>query len=246
MAFPTTHWTQLAEATLHGDASGQEALAAMCHAYRKPVEAFMAARGYRDEELEDLVQEFFLRWLKSRAWKRADPMRGRFRSYLLGAVQHLLAHQRDYEGRQKRGGGRPEQSLDALLEKGFEPPDLSDPAVSEFDRQWAVAVVENALGRVEEEFRQAGRTAEFAVLRRFLPGSAAALTMEQAGAALNLSQPAIKAAIHRLRLRFRGTLRSAVAQTVGSMEEVAEEMQYLRTLLSGERDRPEGQGGGMA
>jgi hypothetical protein len=153
-------------------------------------------------------------------------------------VQHLLAHHRAYGDRQKRGGGRSGQSLDELLEAGFEPPDLTDPAASEFDRQWAVTVVENALRQVEEEFLLAGRAEEFAVLRRFLPGSAAAMTMEEAGAILGLSQPAMKAAIHRLRLRFRSTLRAGVARTVGTMEEVAEEMQYLRTLLSGDRSPP--------
>lgn len=242
MSFPTTQWTHLAMATLNGDAAGQEALAAMCESYRKPVEAFIAARGYREAEVEDLVQDFFLRWLKSRAWKRAERLRGRFRSFLLGAVQHHLAHHREHESRQKRGGGDARLSLEEMVEAGFEAADFSDPAASEFDRRWAFAVVENALGRMEEEFSDRGRKEEFSVLRRFLPGSAGRMTMEEAAERLGQSVNTLKASIHRLRMKFRSALTSCVAMTVSTPEEVAEEMNYLRTLLSSENRGPLPQG----
>ena len=233
MSFPTTQWTHLAQATLNGNAAGQEALAAMCEIYRKPVEAFIAARGYRDGEVEDLVQEFFLRWLKSEAWKRAERVRGRFRTFLLGGVQHLLAHHQRHAGRQKRGGGEVKVSLEELSEAGIELPDFSDPAASEFDRRWAVTVVENALARLEEEFRHRGKAEEFSVLRRFLPGSAGRMTMEEAARRMGHSVITVKAAIHRLRMKFRTALTSCVAATVSTPEEVHEEMQYLRSLLAG-------------
>jgi DNA-directed RNA polymerase specialized sigma24 family protein len=231
MTFPTTQWSELAHATLHGDAAGQDALGAMCEAYRKPVEAFIATRGYRGAELEDLVQEFFLRWLRSRAWKRADRVQGKFRTFLLGAVQHLLAHHRENTRRQKRGGGQVPASLEELAESGFQVADLSDPAAPEFDRRWAVTVVENALAHIAREFAARDKSAEFEILRRFLPGSAAAMTMDEAGHALGLNVNAVKAAIHRLRARFREVLRAAVAATVSAPHEVEEELRYLRSLL---------------
>ena len=98
MRFPTTCWTHLAQATLHGDPAGQRALEEMCAGYRGPVEAYVAARGLRGQEAEDAVQEFFLSWLKSRAWKRADRLRGKFRTFLLGALQHMLNRLRERDG----------------------------------------------------------------------------------------------------------------------------------------------------
>lgn len=232
MKFPTTRWTQLAHATLHGDSAGQLALGEMCEHYRGAIVAFLTARGLRGAELDDAVQEFFLQWLRSRAWKRADRLRGRFRSFLLGALQHMLQKRLDYQGRQKRGGGTETASLDHMLDDGWEAPDLSDPAVSAYDRRWAVAVVENALARMEAEYGERKRAEEFALLRRFLPGSAAPPTLEEAGRVLQLSASAVKAAVFRLRQQFRQALRSCVAQTVSAAEEVEEEMQYLRELLT--------------
>lgn len=232
MKFPTTRWTQLAHATLHGDSAGRLALGEMCEHYREAIVAFLTARGLRGAELEDAVQEFFLQWLRSRAWKRADRLRGRFRSFLLGALQHMLQQRRDYQMRQKRGGGALPESLEEMLADGWEAPDLSDPAVPAYDRRWAVAVVENALARMEAEYHGKQREDEFALLRRFLPGSAAPPTLEEAGQSLGLSPSAVKAAVFRLRQQFRQALRSCVAQTVSAAEEVDEEMQYLRELLT--------------
>jgi RNA polymerase sigma-70 factor (ECF subfamily) len=231
MAFPTTRWTLLAEATLAGDAHGQKALDDLCHAYRKPVELFLIARGFRNEELEDLVQEFFLRWLRSRAWKRADRALGRFRTFMLGGVMHTLAHHRTRGRTEKRGGGVVPESLDELAENGIEPPCPSASDVMEFDRGWAEALVENALADLARERQVRGREAEFAVLRHFLPGAGEMLTLEDAAERLGSNVNAVKAAVHRLRERFRELVRSAVARSVSAPHEVEEELVYLRSLL---------------
>ena len=104
MRFPTTCWTHLAQATLHGDPAGQRALEEMCTGYRGQVEAYVAERGLRGQEAEDAVQELLLSWLKSRAWKRADRPRGKVRTFLLGALQHMLNRLRERHGARKRGG----------------------------------------------------------------------------------------------------------------------------------------------
>lgn len=231
MSFPTTRWTILAEATLHGDASGRAALECLCEHYRRPVEQFVASRGYGLSEQQDLVQEFFLRWLRSRAWKRADRLRGKFRTFMLGALNHLLAHEQARKSAQKRGGGVAIASLDdaAFVE---ELPELDRDAVGLFDREWAVALVANALVFVEAEYAQRGRAEAFAVLRRFLPSGGELISLEAAAVCLNTNAGAVKAAVHRLRERFREVLRAAVAATVAAPHEVDEELRYLRSLMA--------------
>ncbi len=230
--FHTTHWSLLAAATLDGEASGREALAALCRDYRPAVLSHVRRRGFAPEEAEDITQEFFLALLNSRAWQRADRARGRFRTFLLGMVEHVIAHRRERAGALKRGGGPGPVSLDALLEKGGEPPAApEEETVRAFDRQWAVNMVSRALEAVTEEWTAQGRSHEMAVLRGFLPGGAAGLSYEEVGQELRLSPQAVKSAIHRLRQRFRAELRAVVARTVDAPHEIDDELRYLRRVL---------------
>jgi|JI6StandDraft_1071083.scaffolds.fasta_scaffold10213_2 DNA-directed RNA polymerase specialized sigma24 family protein len=231
MAFPTTRWTLLAEATLNGDPAGQAALTRMCEAYRRPIEEYLGCRGCKPQEIDDLVQDFFLRWLKSRAWKRADKDRGRFRNFVMGGVMHVLAKHHHRGQAQKRGGGMETDSLDAMKEAGLEPPGPEPEDIMEFDRRWAVSLVENSLAAVAEEEQKRGKAAEFAVLRYFLPGAEEMISLEEAVIRLGTSLNAVKVAVYRLRVRFRERLRAEVAQTVSAPHEIEEELLYLRTLL---------------
>ncbi|HCN28587.1 MAG TPA: hypothetical protein DIT64_07440 [Verrucomicrobiales bacterium] len=231
MTFPTTHWTLLAEATLNGDAAGRQALSRMCEEYRKPVLAFLAARGYQEGEREDLAQEFFLNWLSTRSWKRAAREKGRFRSYLLGSVCHMLARDHERKHAAKRGAGAGCDSLEAAAEAGWEAADETPPESPAFDRAWAVTLVMNTLHCLEQDFARRGRAGEFAVLRRFLPSGGEGITLEEAARCLDFSTSAVKSAVHRLREAFRLALRAAVAGTVSAPHEVDEELAYLRSLL---------------
>ena len=231
MVFPTTRWTLLAEATLNGDPAGQAALTRMCEAYRRPIEDFLGSRGCKPQEIDDLVQDFFLRWLKSRAWKRADKDRGRFRNFVLGGVMHVLAKHHSHVQTQKRGGGVEADSLDAMTEAGIEAPCPDSEFVMEFDRRWAVSLVENTLAAVAEDEQERGKTAEFAVLRHFLPGAEEMISLEEAVARLGTNLNVVKVTVHRLRARFRERLRAEVARTVSAPHEIEEELLYLRSLL---------------
>ncbi len=242
MPFPPTNWTQLAGATLNGDAEGRRALDAMCAAYRAPVVAFLAARGLRNDELEDVVQDFFLKLLASRLWKRAQRERGKFRTFLLSILNNLMKQGVRDDHRQKRGGGVLPDSFDALLDDGHEFVDDSGAGAGEFDREWALTLVADAVVTVEREFAGRGQQREFELLRRFLPGAALTPSYDEAAVEMGLSMTALRAAVHRLRQRFREVLRSAVARTVSAPHEVDEELRYLGTLLIGGQVRPQ-QGG---
>lgn len=233
MAFPTTRWTLLAEATLHGDEAGRRTLDSMCAAYRKPVIACLLARGMTAEAAEDTAQDFFLKLVSSRAWKRADRARGRFRTFMLAILSNVMKENLRNGQCLKRGGGASIDSLDALADEGvdFAEPETADAAV--FDREWAKTLLERAMAVVEAELLQHGRPEQKAWLRRFLPGMVAVPSYEEAAAGANLSIPALKAAVHRLRQRFREVLRGEVARTVATPHEIDEELRYLGTLLIG-------------
>jgi RNA polymerase sigma-70 factor (ECF subfamily) len=156
----------------------------------------------------------------------ADRQKGLFRSFLLGALTRFLGDQHDRRHAQKRGAGAAHVSLD-----GVDVPSTSAAESSCFDREWALAILESAHQQTREEFERNGGGGRFAVLRRFLPGALEALTYEQAAAELALSVPALTSEVHRLRQRFKASLREEVGRTVSSPHELAEEMAYLRTVL---------------
>lgn len=228
MLFPTTNWTMLAAATLNGDTRGRSALEAMCRDYRRPVFAVLRARGYDEIEAEDLTQDFFLKLFETQAWKRADRDRGRFRSFLLGALTHLLQHVWTARMRLKRGGGAAIESLD----EAQDPAEDSGPSESAFDREWALHLIQSAFAKVEDDFAKSGRAGEFAVLRRFLPGVEKPLSYDEAAKLLGKNEGTVKNLIHRLREDYRVALRSLVARTVSAVHEVDEELAYLHTVLT--------------
>lgn len=229
MAFPTTRWTLLADATLHGDAAGQAALAQLCEKYHRPVIAWLKTRGLDHDAAQDAAQDFFLKLTGSRLWRRADRAQGKFRTFLLAVLHNLMLHSWRKENQLKRGGGLEIDSLDALAESGLEIDDEADASV--FDREWAHTIVADAVAEAEREYAGRGLGTEFALLRRFLPGTEPPPTYEEAAATLNMSLTALKAAVHRLRQRFRELLRAAVGRTVSGPHEVDEELRYLAQLL---------------
>ena len=236
--FAPTRWTLVLRA--RGDsAEAQKALGELCAAYWQPVFRFLRSEG-RDEEIaRDLTQEFFARLLAREGLGAVEPGRGRFRSYLLGAVKHFLADRRDHERRLKRGGGVASESLDATLTSeqatgaGLQ---VADPAAlppdSYFDREWAMAVMDRAVSAAQQEFIAQGKAEEFDVLKPWLVGEAQALSQADAAAELGLSEGAVKVAVHRLRKRFRELVKAELAQTVVSPAEVGEELRYLVEVLS--------------
>ena len=184
-----------------------------------------------ESEAEDAAQDFFLKLLESRTWRRADQARGRFRTFLLSVLNHLMQHRARDGNRQKRGGGQMPESLEELREEGFEPESGVTPEALVFDREWALTLVTDAVAVVEAEHLQRGKSAEFEVLRGYLPGRGEMLPYDEAAARTGLSLTALKAAVHRLRTRFREVLRTAVARTVDAPHEVDEELRHLATLL---------------
>jgi len=190
MGFPTTRWSRLAIATLNGDTQARAALGEFCQHYREPVRRIICGRGIADPEAEDLTQEFLLHLIQKSALARADRERGRFRSFLQGALANFLADAADRRGAAKRGGGLPHLHLDAWLAGGNGEVHLASAAEELlFDREWALAVMDRALRAVERESELAGEGARFAVLCRFLPVGAEPVSRSEAAKELASARP---------------------------------------------------------
>jgi RNA polymerase sigma-70 factor (ECF subfamily) len=190
------------------------------------------SRGYSAVDAQDLTQAFFARFLETGGFASANRERGRFRSYLLGAMKHFLANEWHRSQTQKRGGRvqfiewdalDPETRYAAALAPSDDPERL-------FDREWALQTISGALEALRGEMAQAGKSEQFDALKGSLTGEDE-LPREQIAARLGMSEGAVKVAVHRLRQRYRNLLRAAIAETVSSEEDLNEEMCYLVAVL---------------
>jgi DNA-directed RNA polymerase specialized sigma24 family protein len=231
-----TRWTLVIRAR-GGSPEAQRALGELCEAYYAPVLAFIRHAGREEQAAGDLTQEFFARLLAGGELDTVQPGRGRFRSFLLGAVKHFLADQYDRARAAKRGGGRTLVSIEAGAvtdtTAGLQIPDPAGPVPDTvFDRQWALTLVERGLNMLAGEFAAAGKQEQFDTLKPWLLGEVESLSQADAARRLGLTEGAAKVAIHRLRKRFRELVKTEIAQTVDDATPVQDELRYLLEVLS--------------
>jgi len=236
-AFVTTRWTQVLNA--RGDSpEARIALGQLCEAYWMPVFRFIRRGNYSEEAARDLTQGFFAQLLANDGIAGIEPRKGRFRSYLLGAVKHYLADQIDKGNAAKRGGGEPPAPLTAESGENHTTAtlEIADPASSAsdafFDRQWALNVIDRTLAALAAELAAAGKVGYFDALKPWLIGDVGSLSQAETGRQLGLTEGAVKVAIHRLRKRFRELVKDEVAGTVDRLSTVQEEMRYLLEALA--------------
>jgi len=237
-AFAPTRWTLVLAARGESPVA-RAALGELCEAYYQPVFRFLRREGREDDAARELAQEFFARVLARDGFATADPQRGRFRSFLLGALRHFLGDVSAREQALKRGGGIIPEPLDAGTDTspGLEVAGVeAGPPEAWFDREWALALMARALDTVEAEFRAAGREAHFAAFKPWLMGDGAAESQAEAARRTGLSEGAVKVAVHRLRKRFREVIRDEIAQTVPERGEVDGELRYLIEVLARARE----------
>src|SRR6185436_1038012 len=196
--FLTTRWTRVCLAKEASD-EGRRALADLCASYYEPVVAFLRCELRDAGEAREMSHAFFEQVLGGGQIQSADQSRGRFRSYLLGAVKHFAANHRQSAARQKRGGGLESVELDDAL--GVEDGGLSPDAA--FERQWAVTVLARAMGSLETECAAAGRLAFFEKVKPLLTGDADYGDQVQLAEACGMNVAALRMALHRLRRRLR-------------------------------------------
>jgi RNA polymerase sigma factor (sigma-70 family) len=234
-AFVTTHWSVVLTAGRSDTTRAQAALEKLCRAYWYPLYAYVRRRGTPAEDARDLTQEFFARLLAQNWVANADRERGKFRSFLLGTMNHFLADEWDRARAQKRGGGVAPVTLQldtAETRYGFEPADNTTPE-GIFERRWALTLLEQVLNRLRAEFEQEGKADLFAALHPCLVGERTAQPYAELAAKLGVTESAVKSSVHRLRQRYRQLLRDEIAQTVAAPGEVDEELRHLLAVLAG-------------
>jgi len=228
--FTATRWTEVA---LAGDSSGsaaaREALERLCARYWPAVYGFLRRKNYAPDDAADLTQGFFTVLIEENAFARADRSRGRFRSFLLGALQRFLADEKRREGAKKRGGGASILRLDFQeMEEGYLAE--TDPALTPdqvYDRQWASAILDSAFEDLRLEFQEAGEIARFDSLKRVVSEEAADGDYDVIAARLGLSVKSVSSAVARLRERYRAFVRRTVFATVCDSDEVDSEFSQL-------------------
>lgn len=226
--FQATRWSVVLRARGDGPIA-RKALEELCGSYWFPLYAWCRSRGYSSHDAEDLIQGFFHNIVRSQFFGTADPARGKLRTFLLTALQRHIRDEAEKASASKRGGGQVVSIDPGTAEACYASSLLSGESPEQaYDRQWALTVLDHALGTLEKESIAHGRHVQFNAMRRFLTEEGEMETYAVAADGLGMSPGAFKVAVHRLRGRFRETLRAVVSDT-----QPEEEIAYLARLLFG-------------
>lgn len=233
--FASTHWSIIGVAASNRTSErAQVALGELCKAYWSPLYVFIRRRGLAPEEAQDLTQEFLAEFLSGDKVARADRNIGRFRSFLVASLENFLHNQWRRRTAQKRGGGQASLTLDTVnpevrfanaLKHAETPADA-------YDRQWACALVDEALGALRSEWERDGRGALFEAFQAHLWEDATSVPYAELCAQFDLTPVNLRVTFHRFRQRYRDLLRQAVAATVATEAEVEDELRFLMQVVS--------------
>ena len=232
--FTTTQWSLVR--TVKTDetslTNAKDALEQLCRSYWYPLYAFVRSRGYSAEDSQDLTQAFFTELIDKKGFASADQTRGRFRSYLLGAMKHFLANEWNRGKTKKRGGDFRFIEWDSLEPEARYARTYTESSSPEhlFDQEWALETITAALQSLRSEMERAGKGKQFQLLKGSLTLENE-ISRQEIAERQGMSEDAVKVAIHRLRKRYRKLLRDAIAETVSSETDLDEEMRYLVSVL---------------
>jgi len=232
--FATTHWSVVLAAGTDESVLARSALETLCQAYWPPIYVFIRRKGYGPSDAQDLTQGFFAQLLAKDHLRLADKEKGRFRTFLLSMLDYFLAHEWSRAHCQKRGGAYHFVSLDSPDGEALCSSETADHDTPErqFARQWALTVLQQAMNALAGECEASGKGALFREVKGLLSGERDHGCYPEIGERLGMREGAVRVAVHRLRQRYGDLLRNEIAQTVGSEEEVDEEMDHLLQVLS--------------
>jgi RNA polymerase sigma factor (sigma-70 family) len=232
--FSTTHWSVVLAAGQQKSPEAAQALEKLCRTYWQPLYVYVRRRGYNPDDAQDLTQQFFALFLEKEGFSLADPDRGKFRTFLLTAIQHFLADEWKRAHRAKRGGGARVVSLDTQAAEERCRAGLAEalPPDRAYERCWAITLLEQVLSSLRGQYLQAGKGRLFEALEDFLWGPDASMSYARVAEELDMTEGAVRVAVHRLREHYRDRLRAEVAHTVDQPGSVDEELRYLIALMS--------------
>jgi len=232
--FTDTTWSIVIAAGATTPARAHDGMAKLCRIYWRPIYAYLRRSGYAKHDAEDLTQAFFQHLLENDTLRRASQQRGRFRSFLLGALKLCLADEHTRRRTLKRGGGTELISTDELESEELHHLRACGEAAPDeiLDARWTGVMLERALESVRSECVADGKGALFETLSPFLEGTKPDLSYQDAADRLNIGVGAVKTHIHRLRRQFASAVRREVMETVGAPHEVDDELRQLRGVFA--------------
>jgi RNA polymerase sigma-70 factor (ECF subfamily) len=234
--FATTQWSLVLEAGDRSAPEADQALSELCSAYWLPLYSFARRKGYSRDDAADRTQEFFSRLIEKAFLETADPKRGRFRTFLLTLFERFLAKEFEKGQAIKRGGRVTQFSIDPNEGEERYAAELADERTPDrvFEQQWAMTVLHRSVDRLRDEFTEKGKQSFFDECRSFLTGGSGDSVYSDVARRLQMSEGALRVAVHRLRDRFRDLLRQEVAGTVASEQDVDDELIALRKAIAGQ------------
>lgn len=232
--FVTTHWSLVLDATGTDTAKAQAALEHLCRMYWYPIYHFVRRQGRSMHDAQDLTQEFFAQLLRKKWIASADQSRGRFRSFLLMVLKRFLnVEWRRAHAKKRAGDGHclalPVDTAETRYTR--EPADTSTPEQA-FEKQWALTLLESVLRELRAEYEHGGKGRLFEALKPCLTGTRESQPYASLALSLEMSEGAVKVAVHRLRERYRDRLKAEIGHTVASPADVESEMRHLFRVLS--------------
>ncbi len=231
--FQTTRWSIILSARDKDSPASDDALATLCQVYWYPLYAFVRRRGHSAHDAQDRTQAFFERLLEKDYLRSVAPANGRFRAFLVVAMKHFLANERDKERTLKRGGGALHLPLDSELAESRYGEEASEPMPADqiFERRWALTLLDRAMARLRSDYEKSGRIEEFQCLKTHLAADRGEVDYPQIVSRLGLNEGAARVALHRLRKRFRRLFREEIAETVSDPAEVDDEVRHVVSVL---------------
>jgi RNA polymerase sigma-70 factor (ECF subfamily) len=232
--FRTTQWSLVLRAGEQNSEVVEQALQDLCRRYWYPLYCYVRRRGYSAEDAQDLTQEFFARLLSKGGLASVDRSKGKFRSFLLGSMAHLLANEWNRSQTQKRGGGCPHFSMDAAAAEEryqYEPSNQLTPETI-FERRWAETLIDTVTRRLQTEFAESGMADRFEGLKGFLIAGDEPTSYAAAAARVGISEGAVRTAIYRMRQRYGELFRAELAETVTNYQELEEEIRHFLAVLA--------------
>jgi DNA-directed RNA polymerase specialized sigma24 family protein len=232
--FTNTHWSVVLAAGQGDTSQSAAALEKLCRTYWYPLYAYVRRQGQVPHDAQDLTQEFFARLLAGNYLQTVAREKGKFRSFLLAAMNHFLCDQRDRANAAKRGGGKVLILLDEEEAEGRYRADTSTPLSPDmiFEKRWATTLLQQAFEKLRQEFAASGKAEKFERLKVFLEDGTEPGDYAKLGSELGMAANTVAAAVHRLRERYRELVRAEIANTVARPEEIQEEMRHLFAAFS--------------
>ena len=232
--FDTTLWSMVRRAGDSQASRSGEALERLCSIYWYPLYVYVRRRGKDPEEALDLTQEFFARLLEKKWLQDANPARGRFRTFLLTAVEGFLNNEWKKSQTAKRGSGRLNKAFDAADAEERFAQEAQENATPDalFDRRWALTLIGRAQDRLRDEEVRSGESARFAALEPTLAGDHTEEGYRELAERFGVTENTVKSWVYRLRKKFRSLLIEEIAQTLDEGQDPNAELSELFAALT--------------